>query len=264
MAIVEGPPGAGKSYSAVRRIAAALDRGLPVASNIALVDGWEERLAKANPFRRVIPGRVAEQAAAYRKLFYSSADIEDLMSVRLKGTKEGRGVMVLDEAHVWLNGRSWKDGDRKRMLRFTSAHRHLGWDIYLITQRAESIDTQVRALAEYRILLRNLKRVKVAGLPIFPMNLFVAIWTWESLPGTIVKREVYRLNSIARIYNTLALAAAEDLLPADPIWLPHGYRPEPVEPADGPHGASQDATDTTAASETTESAAPAVVPAAPA
>ncbi|WP_138974016.1 zonular occludens toxin domain-containing protein [Patulibacter medicamentivorans] len=220
MAIVEGPPGSGKSFSCVRRIAAALDAGIPVATNIALSDGWEERLAKANPFRRVIPGRTTAYARSYPRRFHSSADITELMSIRLKGSKEGRGVMVLDEAHVWLNARSWKDSDRNTYLRFFSAHRHLGWDIYLITQRAESIDAQIRALAEYRIFLRNLKRVKVAGMPIFPMNLFVAIWTWESIANSVVKREVYRLDKRARLYNTLALASAADLIPENPIWLP--------------------------------------------
>lgn len=244
MAIVEGPPGSGKSFKCVNVIADALDRGKPVATNIALSDGWQERLARMNWARRLL-GRTDAYRRSYDRNFFMSADITELMSIRLRGDqqKESRGVMVLDEAHVWLNARSWNSGDRDTYLRFFSAHRHLGWDIYLITQRAESIDNQIRALAEYRIFLRNLKRVKVAGVPIVPFNFFVAIWTWESIANEVVKRETYPLRKKkARLYNSLALAEAGDLMPANPIWMPHdpteGQQvdpaPVPGEPAADP------------------------------
>lgn len=238
MAIVEGPPGSGKSFKCVNVIADALDRGKPVATNIALTDGWQDRLARMNWARQLL-GRTDAYRSSYDRNFFMSADITELMSIRLRGDqqKESRGVMVLDEAHVWLNARSWNSGDRDIYLRFFSAHRHLGWDIYLITQRAESIDNQIRALAEYRIFLRNLKRVKVAGIPIFPFNFFVAIWTWESIANEVVKRETYPLRKKkARLYNSLALAEAGDLMPDNPIWMPYEAASPATagEPAEGP------------------------------
>jgi zona occludens toxin len=224
MSIVEGPPGAGKSFYCVRAITRALDQGKPVATNIALTKGWRPKLARMNFVRRLLgKNRVARAERHYALNFHSSSDLGELMNVRLKGDpkKESRGLMVLDEAHVWLNARSWNAGDRDVFLRFFSAHRHLGWDILLITQRGESIDAQIRALAEYRIFLRNLKRVRVLGIPIFPFNFFVAIRTWSSgSTNDVVGREVYPLSKkIAGLYNSLALAEAGDLMPDDPIWL---------------------------------------------
>src|SRR5205807_4703441 len=114
---------------------AALDAGKCVATNVQLTDGWEERAAKANWVRRFIPGRVRHTIESYRRRTHITGNLDELLSVRLDGKGESRGVMVLDEAHTWCNARSWKDGDRARLVRWFSAHRHLGWDVYLITQR---------------------------------------------------------------------------------------------------------------------------------
>lgn len=237
MTIVEGPPGAGKSFYCVRQIKRALDLGKPVATNIALTEGWTRDMARQNWVRRLLPGRTAAQERWYPRNFHSSAEITELMNVRLRGNpkKESRGLLVLDEAHVWLNARTWNSGDRDLYLRFFSAHRHLGWDILLITQRGESIDAQIRALAEYRVFLRNLKRVRVWGMPVFPMNFFVAIRTWQSgSTNDVVGREVYPLSKkTARLYNSLALAESADLLPDDPIWLERDAEPEGAADVDG-------------------------------
>jgi hypothetical protein len=225
--IVEGPPGSGKSFSCVRRIVAALDAGKFVATNVELKPGWELRAARSNWIRRLVPGLVEKTAASYRKRTYISGSLDELMRVRMPGSKEGRGVMILDEAHNWCNARTWNAGGgdgkgrREDLVRFFSQHRKIGWDIYLITQRGENIDAQIRTLAEYRILLRNMRRFKVMGVPLMPFNFFLAIWTWEGGVGTIVKRESYLLNKrIAGLYDTLALSHGMEDLEADPIMLP--------------------------------------------
>ncbi|MFN8131542.1 MAG: zonular occludens toxin domain-containing protein [Solirubrobacteraceae bacterium] len=58
-----------------------------------------------------------------------SHDLQELFRVRMPGRREGRGVMVLDEAHNWMNSRLWKDTDRLELVRFFSQHRKLGWDV---------------------------------------------------------------------------------------------------------------------------------------
>src|SRR3954468_24383205 len=124
IALVTGPPGAGKTYWCVRQIAEALDAGKVVVTNVGLRPDWAERLAGSNLFRRLIPGRRAKVAADYRRRLHVIADLDELLRVRVKGSKEGRAVAVLDEAHRWMNSRAWKDEGRAPIVAWASAHRH--------------------------------------------------------------------------------------------------------------------------------------------
>jgi zona occludens toxin len=222
IAIVTGPPGSGKSYYAVRKMIDSLEAGKYVATNLALEDDWIPRAVNRHPLRWAMPGRRAALKRRWSEhSIHCAGDdaLNELLNIRLRGRGEGRGVMVLDEAHHWMNARTWKDEDRLRLLRFFSSHRHFGWDVYLLTQDLHNIDRQVRALFEYHITLRNLRKMKVAGIPVSPVNLFLAIWQWHSGAKSIVKREAYRLNYAAKLYDTHGLAG--QLADDDSVtWLP--------------------------------------------
>lgn len=218
--LVTGPPGSGKSYYSVRKIAEAVEAGKFVATNIDLVPDWADRLARRNVLRWLWPGRRAAVAAAFRQRVYVSGDLEELFRLRLRGAGEGRGVMVLDEAHNWMNSRTWKEDGRGPIVRFFSQHRKLGWDIYAITQDELNIDRQVRTLFEYHVRLKNLRNFKVAGIPVVPCNVFLAIWRWNDAAKSIAKRQAYRLTRVARIYDSMALSHGLEENPDDAIWLP--------------------------------------------
>lgn len=237
--MVTGAPGSGKSYYAVREIATALEAGKMVATNIQLSDGWAVNCARSNLVRRVIPGRVAKTAALYTRRVFITPDLEELFRVRLAGEGEARGVMVLDEAHNWINARTWDsdetgksaskgDAVRRRLaiVRFFSQHRKLGWTVLLITQDEANIDRQVRSLFEYHVKLKNVRNFKVMGIRICPCNLFVALWFWNDKSKTRVKVQSYRLvKSMAGLYDTMALSHGLEDDELEPILLP---APEPV------------------------------------
>jgi zona occludens toxin (predicted ATPase) len=229
IAIVTGPPGSGKSFYAVRKIIDSLEAGKFVATNLAMREDWIDRAVNRHPMRWAIPGRRRSLLKRWKSHTYLGSELEQLMQVRLRGSGEGRGVMVLDEAHHWMNARTWSDTDRLKLLRFFSAHRHYGWDIYLLTQDINNIDRQVRALFEYHIQLSNLKKFKVAGVPVSPCNLFLARWEWHSASKAVVKRECYRLNYACKLYDTHGLARELDDDDPAAIWLP---APTPPHPAD--------------------------------
>lgn len=232
-----GQPGHGKSYSAVVEIRDALERGQYVATNVPLSEGWALTMARSNWFRRVIPGRCAKLAAEYERRLYHVDDLRDLRRLRLpkcgscpgckRGTgcrREGRGLAVLDEAHKWLNARTW-DADetgqagtkaeavRRRLdiVRFFSTHRHYGWNVELITQDEGNLDRQVRSLFETHTHLKNMRRFKVLGIfPIVPFNFFVAVTHWHDNDKTRLGIKTYTLSkSLARCYDTFG-AARED------------------------------------------------------
>lgn len=221
IALVTGPPGSGKSYYAVRKAADALEKGKFVITNVPMVPDWQDRVADRHLLRWAMPGRRKALKARWRgRVLHIGDDFSQLRKVRLKGQGEGRGVVVLDEAHVWMNSRLWRDDDRLEIVNWFSQHRKLGFDVYLITQDANNIDRQVRALFEYHVHLRNLKKMKVAGVPVSPINVFLAIWKWHAAKGTVVKREAYRLNWTKGLYDTMGMYGENARTPDDVLWLP--------------------------------------------
>jgi hypothetical protein len=242
-----GQPGHGKSYGAIRVIREALENGQYVATNIELRDGWATTMARTNWFRRMIPGRVAKVAARFEARTYVTHDLGEFARLRLppcrkcdqcrKGMrcrKEGRGRLVLDEAHNWLNARTW-DADetgqaktraeatarRLQVVRLFSQHRKLGWHVDLITQDEQNLDRQVRALFEYHVHLKNLRRFRLFGLlPVVPFNVFVAVTTWHDRDKSRLGVETFLLNrKLASCYDTTATSHGLELDDPNAIWL---------------------------------------------
>jgi adenosyl cobinamide kinase/adenosyl cobinamide phosphate guanylyltransferase len=235
---VTGAPGSGKSFYTVRKIAESLARGKCVATNATLLPGWSERLAKSNPITRLRPGGVVSRGADYQDRLHYTNDLAELFSIKLAGKGEGRGVAVLDESHEWLNNRTWKDDDRQEINAWFAEHRKRGWDVYLITQHLDSIDKQVRDRIEFHIRLRNLRNLKVAGVPLLPVPMFMAIHVWASGPRTqphIAKREVFRLDWRRKLYDSFALVHdGYDVADDHALWLPRSAGP----PARAPQAAA--------------------------
>lgn len=202
--LVTAPPGGGKSYYAIRRVVDAIMEGKPVAGNVELTPGWVTRIVRRNWVLWLRPFKRREFIRHAEDRYHFSEDLDELFSLDLAGKGEGRGRMVLDEAHNWMNARSWSAGDRETIVRFFSQHRKLGWDVDLIAQHPEMIDKQVRNLCEYIVHLRNLKKASWGGVRIFPFNLFLAITCWHAAARVVVKREVFRLTWKKDLYDTAA------------------------------------------------------------
>lgn len=220
--MVTGPLGSGKSYYGTRKAIEALEKGKIVVTNFRMTPEWHERVADHHPLRWVIPGRRASLKARWARRVFVVSDLKTLLRVRMDGQGEGRGVVIIDEAHVFMNARSWRDEDRMELVEWASASRKLGFDVYLITQDLQSVDRQVRDRLTYHVTLRNLKQFKVAGIPLVPFNFFLAIWQFHAAGKAIVKREAYGLRRwMAGLYDTMDLGAFGSLLrPEDEIRLP--------------------------------------------
>lgn len=215
--ILEGSPGHGKTYTLIKIIIDTVHGGEPVATNVPLRAEWPEVMAKHfTLFSRFRTETVARKAAEYRRMVFVSEDMNDLMRVRLSGTKEGRGKLIIDESHREMNTRTLRDANRKAVVNHLSGHRHYGWDVILATQDKGNIDTQIRGLYEFESVVRNFKRMPWA--PIW-FNLFLRVTRWNDKKKTKAGVTIYGLSkSIARLYDTHALEHKD--WPENAIVLP--------------------------------------------
>jgi zona occludens toxin len=236
--LLVGAPGHGKSYTLIREIEAAVAKGKPVATNVPLRDDWAYQMARRHTaFGRFRKEAVERKAAEFSRYVLISTNFDMLLRVRLAGDKEGRGLLVLDEAHRWLNARGWdnamnidEDGNetpmkrnealskRLRVINHLSGHRHYGFNVILATQSDRMLDNQSRELYEFRSEVRNMRRLPWFGA-IFRFNLFLRVTKWNDKAQSKAGVNCYWLSkSLANLYSTHALQATD--WPEDAIILP--------------------------------------------
>lgn len=141
--LYSGTPGSGKSYHATERIYYALRAGKNVIANFSF------------DFSRV-------KRCRGHFSFLSNADlsVKNLLWYAQEyhtQRKESQTLVVIDEAGVKFNARSWQDADRMSWLDFFSQHRKLGYDVLLVAQSDQMIDKQIRSFIEIEHLHRKLR-----------------------------------------------------------------------------------------------------------
>ncbi|MGF1711021.1 hypothetical protein L4C37_10665 [Vibrio kagoshimensis] len=147
---VTGKLGNGKSLTAVGRIREALERGVPVATNlnINLKSMFNKNIRSARLLR--VPDKPT---------------LPDLLAIG-KGNKtydeRKNGLLVLDECGTWFNSRTWNDKSRAPVINWLLHARKLGWDVIFIVQDIAIVDKQARlALGEHLVICRRFDRMKI-------------------------------------------------------------------------------------------------------
>jgi len=228
---VTGTLGAGKSLYAARKMARALLQGKVVATNVRLVPGFERIILRRSPYYRF--ARASSKRDYERELLRRYAyvpSIEDLLRARVHGKGEGRGVMVLDEAHNEVNNREWESKNQKESLRYLTLARKRGWHVYVISQHKDNTDAAIRRIAttETRLLnWRQLVRVPVLGTQLLPFNFFLA----QTFPlnqvsnmissQKVMGREVFKVGWYGQLYDTFEDFDVSDDGDYQALWLPH-------------------------------------------
>lgn len=234
--LVTGPLGTGKSYYGVRKAAQAMREGKLVATNFDMAPDWVDQVVRrGHLFKR--SRKLNERAARFSQRYIRINTMQELRELRIRPEapwarelrpgvwvlKEGSLVVILDESHRWMNARSWSREGREELLEFFALARKLGMEIYLIAQRAENLDVQVRELFEDHIQLVNLRRsARLLGVPIIPFNFFIAGWRNHAYPDEVVKTERYKLGWEKDLYDTMdTVSFTEGQKTEDSaLWLP--------------------------------------------
>jgi len=227
---VTGTLGAGKTIYSVRKASRALLEGKVVVSNVRFVDGWESVLLGHHyAYRFASRGTRAKMRREVSERFAYVPEVDRLLSARVHGRGERRGVMVFDEAHNQVNNRDWdKDGQKEALTNLTLARKR-GWQVYVVSQHKDNTDAMVRRIATMEIRLVNwqqLTRVPILGTNLLPFPVFLANAYILNVGSNIrsatkpLFRELYGVSWYGRMYDTFQ-DYGEDLSTAsDALWLP--------------------------------------------
>lgn len=171
ISLYSGTPGSGKSLNAAAKVRASLKWYRPVIGTFHIN---EECLYKNSK---------------YKYTYVNIYDLEPKFLVDYakenlpkKKNPEGSFLLVIDEAQRIFNSRAWNAKDRSDWITFFAEHRHLGFDIILISQNDRMLDRQIRSLIEYNVIHRKMSQFGIVGkfFSLFSGQ-FVVVETWYPL-----------------------------------------------------------------------------------
>lgn len=190
--LYSGTPGSGKSLHVATVIYNLLRLNRPVICNFPI----NVQLVK-NPTQFHYHDN-SELTAEFLEEFGSS-----YWKKEKRPPKEGRITVVIDEAQMIFNSRSWDAKGRMEWLRFFQIHRHLGFDVILVAQFDRMLDRQIRCLIEYEEIHRKVtnmgwKGVLLSFLLLSP-RLHACVKVWYPMKERVggyffrVRKRYYRL-----------------------------------------------------------------------
>lgn len=146
--IFEGRLGGGKTYHAVKRIVQYIANGGCVWCNIELNIPAITEYLRARYQWDLQPGQINT---------YDGEQIKQVYQFVPPGCPESPNLVILDEAHIYLNARDWAKADRL-FLEWMTHTRHLSVDVVMISQSLYNIDKQITRLVQYIWRFRDLQK----------------------------------------------------------------------------------------------------------
>lgn len=164
--VYTGTPGSGKSLHAIKDIA------LKLKFNGNVICNFPVDTNKIKPLKSKALGDFVYKP---NHLLTVKFLIDYARDNHIKG-KEAQTLIVIDEAQGIFNSRDFRDSNRKDFNYFFTIHRHLGYNVILITQSDRLIDKQIRCLFEYEVKHRKINNFKF--FKFIPVKTFTCITYW--------------------------------------------------------------------------------------
>ena len=190
--LYSGTPGSGKSLHATRDIRDYLKyKKLNVIANYEVIvdERWQGSFNYVEN-SLLEPGRLCDFA---RDLFRKQPFREDSI------------LLVIDEAQLIFNSRTWSENDRLSWIKFFSQHRKFGYKIIFIAQNSAMIDKQIRAVIEYEIEHRKLANFGRFGFIADVITFgpwFIAVKRYFSMSERLSSEWVHYSKKLCRMYNS--------------------------------------------------------------
>ena len=186
-----GTPGSGKSFHLAHDIRFNLRHGKNVISTVNV----DLNIISKNGRKRIGDFTYVSIMELDVKFLYQYA-----FKNHVKG-KEGQTLLIIDECQILFNPRDYSNKKRPDWILFFTKHRHLGYNIILISQFDRLVDKQIRSLFEYEV-----KHRKANNLLLFlPFTFFVLIEYWYGARVVISKRPLLFRKSVASIYDSYTM-----------------------------------------------------------
>ena len=194
ISVYTGTPGSGKSLHAAERIYYRIRRGDPVICNFNVV--FPDRFKHKDMFvyrdnQELTPDYLID----YARCYWGDGRV-----------REGKLLLMIDEAQLLFDCRSWKGYQRAAWTSFFTQHRKFGYDIVLMCQFIGMLDKQLRSIVEYEYIHRKVAAMGWRGwflqtLLLSP-NLFVAVKIWSPL-GERLGADFFKYHKrYAKMYDT--------------------------------------------------------------
>jgi hypothetical protein len=195
--IFEGRLGGGKTYSALLRIEFHLSRGGHVYTNVEVfADKLVERLEKKG-WRGVGADQVH---------FIASEEIARFFEVVPIGQKDLPVLVVVDEAHIWLDQRAFNKRELDELFFFLTQSRKQNTDVIFISQNKKNLDARIARLVQYVWTFRDMRKWRLPFFYVkwpFP-HLVQTCWDYDGKTVLLKKWLVWDAGVYA-LYNTDAM-----------------------------------------------------------
>lgn len=200
-----GTPGSGKSLSMAKQVEFWLKvLGKNVIANVHID---RNKILKNEKLRK--------KGGKFYYFDNEHITVDNLYMYALKFHKlgvESQSLVVIDEAQVIFSPTVIKINSmfnkqyRQDWLDFFCHHRHLGFDILIISQFDRLIDPQIRCLFEYNYVHRKANNFGMIGnlLTIFHIPLFVQIQKWYGANEVCSTKFFTYRKKYAEIYDSYA------------------------------------------------------------
>ncbi|WP_281655726.1 zonular occludens toxin domain-containing protein [Eggerthella sinensis] len=194
--VYSGVPGSGKTYHAVRDM--RFNRA-PVITNVK-VSGLDN--VAVLPLEQITP----ELLMAYSHHYFATHKY-----------KENTLLLVIDEAQLLFNSRSWNDANRMDWLAFLSQHRKYGYRCVFVAQDIKMIDKQFRCLCEFDVRHTAASSISLVTRALSLLGVrFTCAKYYNFDSDVLVFRDLYKIGKRTyRYYNTSQDILAPDLLVCD-------------------------------------------------
>lgn len=203
-----GTPGSGKSLQVAKDIVNKLTiKKQNVIANIRINTDEVRRASLFRPKKKKM-GRFYYLGNQYftPDFFYKYA-----AKFHKKG-QEGQTLIVIDEAQMLFSSTVMKiqmaydRTYRYKWLEFFTQHRHLGFNIIIVSQFDKLIDPQIRCLFEFNVIHRKVNNFKIGWvLSIFKISLFCAVHYWYGVRERMCCQFYTYSKKYSRIYDSYKL-----------------------------------------------------------
>lgn len=209
ISLYSGTPGSGKSLHIAMRIYGRLRAGKPCIANFKI---FTENVRKKDneklPFTFISNDKLTpDYLVKYAYQYFRIGQPDE------KHIRENEILLIIDEAALLFNARTWMSKGRERWLYFFNQHRKYGYEVVLVAQFDGMIDKQIRSVIEYNICHRKVSNFGIGGKIINTFGgggVLCAVKIWYPL-NEVVGREFFKVHKkYFKIYDTFGNFLSED------------------------------------------------------